>query len=117
VYLGEFGPGRPATLESDIKVPSDMYALGDARILLNALTKEDNGIPWFDPTEYDIFPDMFGLEVRLDPHPNGRNIAFCDGHAESVKRAKLISRSFLWARRWYSDNQPHPDTWPDFARK
>lgn len=117
VTLAETWPGSPAPLESDIRVPSDMYALADSRILLNALTKDDYGIPTFDPGEYDITPDTVDLEVRLDPHPNGRNIAFCDGHAESVKRAKLISRSFLWARRWYSDNQPHPDTWLYFARK
>src|SRR5579859_5452985 len=34
VRLGENGPGR-ATSESDIKVPCDMYALADARLLLN----------------------------------------------------------------------------------
>ena len=99
----------PATPESAISVPSDMYALADSRLYDNTLWS--GAISWFD--EFRIFDaGLQQVEVTADPHPGGRNIAFCDGHLESVKRARLFEKSDRWSKRWYSDNNPHPELWP-----
>jgi prepilin-type processing-associated H-X9-DG protein/prepilin-type N-terminal cleavage/methylation domain-containing protein len=115
---------RSATPESAIKNPSDLYAIADAR-LVGTRNPPRSPIPetsipfgvdhfttrsfeWLDPTA-----DVHGVyEVRADPHPGGRNIAFCDGHAESVKRVKLFDKSQHWVRRWFTDNRPHSVSYP-----
>jgi prepilin-type processing-associated H-X9-DG protein len=41
-------------------------------------------------------------------HDRRTNLMFCDGHADSGKRADVINpRNDLWRRRWNNDNQPH----------
>ena len=106
--VGQFA----ATPEGAIKVPSDMYALADSRLHYNTLT--NSGVTWFDPLAFKLFG---GDEMVADPHPGGRNIAFCDGHLESVKRIRLFEKSDHWSRRWYNDNEPHPEQWPWYPEK
>jgi prepilin-type N-terminal cleavage/methylation domain-containing protein/prepilin-type processing-associated H-X9-DG protein len=108
-----------ATPENAIKNPSDLYAIADARLFGTKNpppfpipeTSIPFGLSRFDPSSFEWLDpsiDASGAhEVRADPHPGGRNIVFCDGHAESVKRAKLFDRSPHWLRRWFTDNQPH----------
>ena len=112
--MSAFG-GVGATPENAIRVPSDMYALADARLQRNAYSNVWYGQTDLGPYSWDLPTEP--PELKVDPHLNGRNITFCDGHAESVKRSQLISRSFLWAKRWYSDNQPHPEDWSRYAIK
>jgi len=48
-------------------------------------------------------------------HPRGANVAFCDGHAESLGRKQrwpLSQADHSYSQRWNNDNQPHPETWP-----
>ena len=96
-----------ATSESTIKAPSDMYAMADSRLYFNSQT--NGGFTRFEPQSFKIF---FGSdEVIVDPHPGGRNVAFCDGHMESIKRVKLFERSEPWTKRWFSDNQAYTNDW------
>ena len=99
-----------ATPESAVRNPGDMYMVADVRMIYNKLTKESYGMSWFYPESFKIYDE---IEVPVaDPHPAGRNIVFCDGHVEAVKRSKLFERSEQWSRRWYIDNLPHPIYWP-----
>jgi prepilin-type N-terminal cleavage/methylation domain-containing protein len=99
--------------ESAVQNPADMYAIADAR-LVNDLP------PYAEP-----FPDGFSwfqngafssqlVETTTDLHPAGRNILCCDLHVEPVIRIRLFAQSELWSRRWYIDDQPHPEMWPHY---
>jgi prepilin-type N-terminal cleavage/methylation domain-containing protein/prepilin-type processing-associated H-X9-DG protein len=97
--------------ESHVRVPSDMIAIGDA-------------CTWGDLTAFGLgWP---GCGNTPPDHKDRRtNALFCDGHVESSKwdpiPGVLIPESDnAWrftpdashAKRWNSDNQPHPETWP-----
>ncbi len=103
---------KSATPESAVKKPSDMYAIADARLVNNKdpyTLPEPYGLSWFENQRYTAF---LVVEFTTDQHPGGRNIVFCDGHIETIKRARLFERSAYWSRRWYLDNEPHPEVWP-----
>ncbi len=87
--------------ESDVKVPADMYALGDAPV------NYWNDLRW---TMGEI--GFWGLNedaLKRMSHPRVFNMAFLDGHVESVRTNNL---SLWWGanlthlRRWNNDNQP-----------
>ena len=105
--------GSVGTAENAVLKPSDMYAIADAR--------QDNlappytqpvpwGFCWFSPERFT----SNDVEVTTAPHPAGYNIVFCDLHIEGVKRARLFEKSDTWSRRWWCDNQPHPEVWPNY---
>jgi len=104
-----------ATPESAVKNPSEMYAIADARRVVytpNPPNLPPGGASWFDPLRY---AGAIMVDPQTSPHPGGHNIVFCDGHVESVRRAKLLEKSDYWSRRWYTDNQPHSELWPSYA--
>jgi len=104
-----------ATPESAVRNPADLYAIGDARLLTVTVEPPElppSGRSWLDNERIN---DAVVVERTLEPHPAGRNIVFCEGHVEAVKRARLFERSDYWARRWYTDNQPHPEEWLNFV--
>lgn len=104
--------GEP-TDENAVLKPCDMYALADAR-LVNYLPPFTLPSPWgysWFSNERFIPPES---DITTEPHPGGRNIVLCDGHIEGVKRAKLFEKSDQWSRRWWCDNQPHPEVWPNY---
>ena len=99
--LGLGGDVPPELPESVVKNPSDMIILADSR----------SNYSWdgnIDPKESDQWPAK---------RHNGRtSVMFCDGHAESELRKKIVDpTSDKWRRRWNNDNQPHREyTWaPD----
>jgi len=81
-------------------MPNDMIAIGEF---------EGFGFPAFAP--------------YTDYHGRGRNAVFCDGHVESSnpdRIPKIASTLYFFkpdeahAKRWNNDNQPHPETWPQY---
>ena len=83
-------PNQPEMRESRILRPADMIMLGDS--------KTDGA--WdgnMDPKQKNQWPSS---------RHNGRTtLMFCDGHAESAKRAQVVDpANELWARRWNNDN-------------
>ena len=96
--------------DSQVAVPSDMIAIGDA--------------------VYTWFGDWivgFGYPgCALGPHRvrsrTSEIAVFCDGHVESSDSSRMprIPDENGWqfkpteahAKRWNNDNQPHPETWP-----
>jgi prepilin-type N-terminal cleavage/methylation domain-containing protein/prepilin-type processing-associated H-X9-DG protein len=90
--------------ESDVKVPSDMYALGDAPVDY-----------WYDlkwwAGEFG-YPGMNDETFSHVAHRRIFNMAFVDGHVESVLTNKLEPQELwedklqLYARRWNNDHEP-----------
>ncbi len=105
-----------ATPENAVKNPSDLFAIGDAR-----LAKDRSGWPaellpagitTFHPYPFSGF---YSGEVTTETHPGGRNIVFCDGHVQALRRRSLLEQSEPAASRWFIDNQGHAEQWPKFA--
>jgi len=106
------GSNGGATPESAVRKPCDMYALADARQANDAppYTGTPFGISWLNNQRF-----ASGLiEVLPGAHSGTFNIGFCDAHVEGVKRAKLFEKSDTWSRRWWCDNQAHPEVWPSY---
>lgn len=106
------GYSGKATSENAVQKPCDMFAIADARQVTDAppYTGTPFGFSWFSN---ERFTSAF-VERTTEPHPGGHNILLCDGHIEGVKRAKLFEKSETWSRRWWCDNQPHPEVWPNY---
>jgi len=104
-----------ATPESAVKCPSDLYAFADARVFTNIISTTEYdpyGVLGFDP--YGV-PEVVLVEFKGEPHSAGRNIVFCDGHIEVVRRSKLLMKAEQWSQRWYTDHEPHSEQWSSFA--
>lgn len=130
-YYSDNGIGNATTYfrsvrESEIVAPSDMIAIGDAPLVLDANRKPQAGgmLPpvytWFDlsffvehKANYDAVLDgtpgndtaVRGMQQR---HGGRWNIGFCDGHVESLKPSALFDRrNPVVMQRWNNDHQPH----------
>ncbi|MBI2946965.1 MAG: DUF1559 domain-containing protein [Verrucomicrobia bacterium] len=119
--VGAFlAPGFAPLPEVVVKVPSDMIALGDAT--LSKISESDlksgwkvNGPPaacgtmWIGipPKIFTEAYDRMAIQAARERHRNISNIAFCDGHVESIKQEKLYERTDDNLRRWNNDHEPH----------
>jgi len=94
------GPGgyRPV-LDSDVKSPASLYAIGDARVSVwpNGWIVGDCE---YMPAMYSFFP------VTKMPHGSTFNMLFADGHTEGVKTNILFGTDPLYRARWNNDNLP-----------
>jgi len=112
--LGEFGAVNTPVSEARVLNPSDMIAVGDGT---------GTGITGFG---FPLRPTWFTRFCHEDGRENG---LFCDGHVESNNPAKTPTMPAPWltnpnalvyrpdtafAQRWNNDNQPHPETWPNY---
>jgi prepilin-type processing-associated H-X9-DG protein len=106
--------------ESQVQVPSDMIAIGDAALVVDSVDSfpVPIGTPALDQfvnytAAYNAIlrglPPTDSAVRAMNQRHNGRwNIAFCDGHVESLKPGNLfdIRKSDLM-QRWNNDHQPH----------
>ena len=112
--------------ESQVLVPSEMVALGDANQmwLLSPILRALYGVS--GPTTYSGFGRLdinswlrstapgFGgsagiLQASNARHRGNLQVAFCDGHVEGIPASRLFDRSDASLRRLNNDNQPHAD--------
>lgn len=89
--------------ETGVLVPSEMYAVADARpeILTNGPAGLIKMLPWAMDTATREGPP---------PHGTGYNIAFCDGHVSWVRRSDYLYPPRT-AVNWNSDHQQHSEAW------
>ncbi len=132
-FVGNFGLGlqlvevvaSPTTLttlpprsESQVLVPSEMFAMMDSR---GGQVGGVYGSP-FNPSVTGIdltacFPTwaspggLLAAQLQNPPqHGNVFNAASCDGHVEAVRLSELFNPTNI-ARRWNFDHQPHRELW------
>ncbi len=105
VYSSETEDGHIVpTAESRVLVPSDMIAIGDGNVSLAP----------YAPTNFLWGTmDYWGIDPN---HSQGANVVFCDGHVEYGKIRDWVKPDDAHRRRWYNDNQPHPETWAENTR-
>lgn len=110
--------------ESDVKVPSNMIALGDANLfwlvpkVIKAYYRVNAPINYSGMAALDITgrnmaqksfrPGADGIQKAVkDRHRGAYNLSFCDGHVEHIREEKLFERSDPALRRWNTDHEPH----------
>lgn len=100
------GYGGPVQ-DQDVKAPSDMYALGDAR-LLAIWPKETAAPPNMGGEFLYRFQKLPWITMKdyFQHGAVGLNLAFVDGHCETVRHTDLFDEKSLLAQRWNRDNQP-----------
>jgi prepilin-type N-terminal cleavage/methylation domain-containing protein/prepilin-type processing-associated H-X9-DG protein len=94
-------PGAPvegSRRESDVVVPAEMVALGDGG---GGQISPPSGVP----------PDYHRFA-----HRTLLNMAFCDGHVETVDGYRFYEATNEARRRFNYDHQPHPETWDDYGK-
>jgi prepilin-type N-terminal cleavage/methylation domain-containing protein len=106
------GNGNPsAILESQVQAPSEMFAIGDSRLIRYSGQPSLTG-EWFS----DLWSGASGAFWNLAQPPSSRhgnnyNQVCCDAHVEGMSRLIIFDPSRT-ALRWNNDHQPHPETWP-----
>ena len=87
---------------SQIRVPSDMLAIGDSMI---GRLKKFNFL-------LNIEDMVNTIRSNWAPrHLTSVNMVFVDGHVEFDSLEKLGARMPQARKRWNNDNRPHPETW------
>lgn len=123
------GKSYPQVLDSGVKNPSHLIAIGDAHLWANRSTSLINQHYQLGGANvligYDLLGWMFGRrpggwpiwgEGRLDAirerHQGRYHLVFCDGHTESIAHSLLFERSDRALRRWSIDDESHLDSVP-----
>ena len=107
-----------ATSANAVRNPSGLYAFADARPMTFMFGGPDTAsVQGTDAFNFMGTDPNLLLERIEDMHSSGRNVVFCDGHAEPIKRAVLFQKSDQASRHWYTDDQPHPENWAHYPEK
>jgi prepilin-type N-terminal cleavage/methylation domain-containing protein/prepilin-type processing-associated H-X9-DG protein len=88
--------------ESEVKAPSEMFAIADSRVIEGPLAAFPVMWQW---SGHWVEP----AAARKPRHENGYNALFCDGHVLSIKRSLLVAAKY--ARNFNRDNEPHLETY------
>jgi prepilin-type N-terminal cleavage/methylation domain-containing protein len=95
-HVGE--PAWGEVHETEVKLPDDMIAIGDA-------FSDGFWDTWLTP---QVDSEVAWPSKR---HYGGSEILFCDLHIEYFKREKLVERTIRAMIRWNLDHQPHEEYW------
>lgn len=94
----------PPVSEAEIKVPSEMLAIGDSLMKVGMDGAQD---VW-------VCHNVFGGDLVAAPyvlgHGKNYNQLLCDGHVAAMSPWVLFSPSNT-AAMWNYDHQPHPELW------
>jgi prepilin-type N-terminal cleavage/methylation domain-containing protein/prepilin-type processing-associated H-X9-DG protein len=111
-WYSRLGLGRystePATSESQVVSPSEMFSIGDSReaIYGGRLGNDWAGDDWLQIGIAGVYAGY-----RISPrHGKNYNIASCDGHVEAIDQVLLFTPA-RFAERRNKDHQPHPEYW------
>ncbi len=85
----------PSVAEDRVRVPADMLAIGDSMLLGASGT-----------TGY-LLTMTAGSASDPRRHNGGSNLAFVDGHTETLRNEDLVSTNEPSRRRWNNDHEPH----------
>src|SRR5437773_4057785 len=97
-----------AVSENAVKVPSEMFAIGESKYANAMANPFPGGAGGEDALECGI--GAFGS--AFDPRRDGKkyNLLFCDGHVSAMNPMVLFNPTNT-ASMWNYDHEPHPETW------
>ena len=100
----------PAVPESQVRAPSEMFAVTDS-LILPCATNDINPVFWGDglfiAMPFYNFSINYGAVVQRPPqHGATFNVLHCDQHVAGVKPSDLWNATNT-ARYWNNDHQPH----------
>lgn len=107
---GEPGPPPTPVREGDVRVPSDMFAVGDGfwatmngYVVPSATLARKTSDGWVE--NYELFPVLARIGERI--HDRRVNVVFCDGHVETLTFQTLFRNTDDESlRRWNKDHLP-----------
>jgi len=111
--LGGYSDVAPAIRESQLRAPSEMFALMDSVGHLEGLAGEETPTTWAGQDYAECTRAVFGPLIRpQQPPQHGKsfNVGFCDAHVSQVNLTDLFNPTNT-ARNWNNDHQPHPEYW------
>jgi len=97
---------QPAVSEAAVRVPSEMFSLGESRFRLKPGTKQAGGF-------WGMVCGRLHAEAEaFDPTRHGKNYnqGFCDGHVSGMNPWVLFNPTNTGVM-WNYDHQPHPELW------
>ncbi len=102
---------HPPVGEAQVAVPSEMYALMDARS--GGMGGLGSPTPAWVGVDFTFGASSWHSALSLahpPQHGANFNVEFCDGHVAPVKLTDLFNPTNT-ARFWNNDHQPHPELW------
>ena len=96
----------PAVSDTNVRMPSEMFAISDSRVIVDKATlyPVGSGVDYMSQTPLQV---AFAYPMR---HGRNYNVLCCDGHIPGIRISDLFSHDKT-ARNWNNDNEPHPETW------
>jgi prepilin-type N-terminal cleavage/methylation domain-containing protein/prepilin-type processing-associated H-X9-DG protein len=107
VQFGAESPSRPripAVSEANIKVPSELFAIGESRWV------QAPGVFNNADCVDGMFCGYLGKWPLPARHGKNYNQLFCDGHVASMRPWVLFNPTNTGAM-WNNDHEPHPELW------
>ena len=110
---GHFGIGPvvfwknvTAVSEAQIKVPSEMFTIGESRFYSADVNQCPGGLDYMICGQLKEPPRAF----HVGRHGKNYNQLFCDGHVTGIDPWTLFNPTNT-ASMWNYDHQPHPELW------
>jgi prepilin-type N-terminal cleavage/methylation domain-containing protein/prepilin-type processing-associated H-X9-DG protein len=97
---------QPAVPEAAVKIPCEMFSLGESRFLLKQGTQQGGGF-------WGMVCGRLHAEIEaFDPARHGKNYnqTLCDGHVSGINPWILFNPTNT-AIMWNYDHEPHPELW------
>jgi prepilin-type N-terminal cleavage/methylation domain-containing protein/prepilin-type processing-associated H-X9-DG protein len=111
--LSGWGRNAPAVSQSQLKAPSEMFAIGESRHRGEREVSNDScvfvmycGNIW----GRHVPENYYGNPPLPQRHGKDYNQLFCDGHVGSMNPQTLFNPTNT-AAMWNNDNQPHLELW------
>jgi prepilin-type processing-associated H-X9-DG protein len=106
--LGSKIAWQTAASEDQIKVPSEMFAIGESRYANAKANSFPGGAGGMDFLECGI--GRFSSPFNPRRHGKRYNQLLCDGHVAAMDPTVLFNPTKT-ASMWNYDHEPHPETW------
>ena len=106
--LGSKIARQSAVAENQVKVPSEMFAIGESRYS----SETENPFPGGAGGKDWLECGMGNFSSPFNPRRHGKtyNQVFCDGHVSAMSPLILFNPTNT-ASMWNYDHEPHPETW------
>ena len=101
--------------QPQVKVPSEMLAIGESRHRGEREVSNDSCVAWmycgnFRGPPVPFMNYYYGNPPLPERHGKNYNQLFCDGHVAAMD-PRILFNPTNSASLWNSDHQPHPELW------